>query len=169
MTETLENGRTVTLNEAEQRLARYLATQRYTCNRNNGVTNRKIGNQDFDATELDGIAAEIAFCKYQNIYPDLSIGPRHKGADCEHGIRVDVKTTRLTAGRLISMRTKQVNDADAYALMVGTFPTYRFAGWCRAEELIAPENITDFGYGDTYALTQDELRSDFNPFEDEDD
>lgn len=157
MTGILEASRIITLNETEQRLARHLAKSRDKRNSDNSIIDRQVGNQDWDATQLNGVAGEIAFCKYQNIYPDTSTEPRRKGADCEHGIRFDVKTTRVTSGHLIVIRTKQVNDADAYAFMVGTFPTYRFAGWCRAEELIAAENIKDFGYGETYALTQDKL------------
>ena len=61
----------VTLNDAEQRLARYLARQRYESNRNQGVTNNRVGPQSDEVTDLEGIAAEIAFCKLFNVYPDL--------------------------------------------------------------------------------------------------
>jgi len=153
-----------TLNEAEQKLANFLAQSRYQSNRNSGVTNNKIGPQSDAETDLNGIGSELAFCRMFNVYPDMSISPRSGGADCfRSGFEIDVKTTRYPSGRLLAVTTKKLKDADIYVLMVGDFPTYRFAGFATAQELLNPEKITNLGYGPTYALSQAELHKEFQP------
>ena len=148
-----------TLNIAEQKLATYIAKSRYAYNRNSGTTDRKIGPQSVEETDLNGIAAEIAFCKMFNIYPDMNTNNR-PDHDCitHNGLRIDVKSTKYDSGRLLAVPWKCNKNIDAYVLMVGEFPSYRFAGFCLAEELIDEKNITDLGYGDVYALEQSELR-----------
>lgn len=58
------------LNEAEQRLCRYLAKARCAVNRASGKPNPIIGPQLQEETELEGIGGELAFCKLYQIYPD---------------------------------------------------------------------------------------------------
>lgn len=153
----------ITLNESEQRIARWLAKQRYANNRKNNVEDRKVGPQSNEFTDLNGIGAELAFCKMLNIYPDLSVCPRSGGHDCisPKGYKIDVKSTKYENGRLLAMLGKE--DAEVYVLVVGEFPTYRWVGWARADELICEENIIDLGHGDTYALPQERLNKTGEP------
>lgn len=150
----------VNLNAAEQQIAKFLAKQRHQENRRNGVENNRIGPQSDWETDLNGIGAELAFAKLLNVYPDMSIGVRRGGSDCRsaRGNRIDVKATQYQSGRLLAVKGKRPSDADIYVLMVGRFPTYRWAGWATAQELIREDNITDLGHGPTYALSQSELR-----------
>lgn len=149
----------VSLNEAEQRLAKYLAKQRYATARAEGSKNVRKGSQSDEETDLEGIAGEIAFCKLMNVYPDME--PGKKDADCwlRNGLSVDVKTTKHAGGRLIAARWK--GDAvDQYALIVGTFPDYKFVGTASTAELMQEQNLTHLGRpdkGQVYALEQKDL------------
>ena len=151
----------ITLNEAEQRLARFIATGRTNAARSNHITDRKMGSQSNEQTDLEGIAAEIAFCKMHNVYPDLNINAR-PAADCvlPNGLSVDVKATRYDSGRLLAVRWKKTN-VHMFALMVGEFPSYRYAGAMSAVELLREERLRDFGHGLGYAADQSELQHDF--------
>ena len=151
----------ITLNETEQRLAKFVALGRTKAARGNHITDCKMGNQSNEQTDLEGIAAEIAFCKIHNVYPDLNINAR-PAADCvlHDGTSVDVKATRYETGRLLAVRWKKTN-VDMFALMVGEFPTYRYAGVMAAVELLRDERLRDFGHGLGYAADQSELQNNF--------
>jgi hypothetical protein len=152
----------ITLNEAEQKLAKYLAVSRHSNARGKGKPNAKMGNQSDEETDLEGIAGEIVVCKALNVYPDTEIDlidlPKydlmtHKGS------KVDVKTTQYTSGRLLATKNKKLGECDIYILVTGTFPTYKIVGWCRDDELLKEENLINLGHGEGYALTQDKLRA----------
>jgi hypothetical protein len=90
---------TVELNKQEQALCRALAKKRYASNRTAGVRNSKRGRQSNEDTDLEGVGAEMAFCKLLNVYPDLPMTPRSQDdddGDCtlKDGRRVDVKATK---------------------------------------------------------------------------
>lgn len=153
----------ITLNEAEQKLAVFIAKKRYENNRAAGRHDGKVGPQSNWETDLEGIAAEIAFCRHMNVYPDLDT--ERTGDlpdwDCLHPLmgRVDVKGTTYLTGKLLVVPSKSDHPANSYALMVGSFPSYEYVGWALAEDLIREENVTDLGHGKTYAMDQERLRS----------
>lgn len=72
-------------------------------------------------------------------------------------VEIDVKGTTYYSGRLLAVKGKQREDVDVYALMVGRFPTFRFAGCATASELLRPQRLINLGHGDTYSMTQQEL------------
>ncbi len=147
----------ITLNEIEIRLAKFVARKRYELAREKGRPNLKVGGQSNEATDLEGAAGEIAFCKVMNVYPNLVIGEIDEyDADIPFGT-VDVKTTKYRSGRLLAVRSKKMRQADLYALIIGTIPNYRFVGMATGEELFQEENIKDLGRGKGYALDQDQL------------
>ena len=148
----------VELNVAEQRLATYLANARYAISRKDSLTNAKIGPQSNELTDLEGIGGELAFCKLMNIYPDIQLGDRPLAdATLWNGLRVDIKTTVYKDGSLLAAHWKDGVGVDLYALMVGKFPRYRLAGLMDSKELLKPERLKDFGYGQSYAAAQSEL------------
>lgn len=150
----------IVLSEAEQRLAKFLAIRRYQNARSKGLFNAKIGDQSNELTDLEGIAAEIAFCKLANIYPDLDLDHTN-AADCylRDGRAVDVKSTIYSSGRLLCVRWKNVTEVDLFVLMVGKFPRYRCAGFMSSAELMQSNRLVDLGHGEGYSATQDELQS----------
>lgn len=149
---------TIILNTAEQKLAKYLAKARYERAREANRVNAKVGPQSDDVTDLEGIAAEIAFCKMMNVYPDTEVGhtPDHDATSVQLG-GTDVKSTKYKNGKLLARPCKKGKEPDTYALMIGTFPEYRFAGWVPASDLICDDKVTDLGHGPTYALSQSDL------------
>ena len=148
----------IKLNKAEQKLAQYLARCRYENNRRENVVDRKIGPQSNNDTDLNGIGAELAFCKLFNLYPDIEIDHRpQEDAIFHDGTKVDIKTTPYKNGRLITPIWKKQIHTDLYALMIGKFPEYRLAGIVTADKLFQDENIVNLGYGNTYALEQVDL------------
>lgn len=147
----------IELNPFEQRLAKALAKARYESSRSTKTRNMKIGPQSNEVTDLEGIASEIAFCKYMNVYPDISVGSRN-AADCtlHSGHTVDVKSTKRGNGRLLVAAWKKP-EVDIFALMIGEFPNYFTIGWISADQLLRPEMMLDLGYGKSYAASQDIL------------
>jgi len=152
----------ITLNEAEQKLALYLAKARYLNARNNGTKDLKVGGQSNEETDLEGIAGELVACKFFNVYPDTETNlkdlPKYDLLTSK-GSRVDVKTTKYKNGRLLATLNKKVCEVDIYVLVIGNFPVYDVVGWAKSEELIADQNIMNLGRGDGYALSQDQLRA----------
>jgi hypothetical protein len=63
---------------------------------------------------------------------------------------------------LIVKKTKTIEDADVYALMVGTFPSYRYAGFILAQDIIKEENLMDWGYEgkEGYSVSESRLTYD---------
>lgn len=152
----------IVLSEGEQSIAKMLAHWRFGANRKAGNTNERVGDQDDETTDLNGMGGELAFCKASNIFPDLTIisgsGPRPI-ADCHmFGGLWDVKTTPYANGKLLLRPSKTANkQCDYYVLVTGKMPKYRIIGWASAKELIRKANLIDLGHGPTYALDQDKL------------
>ncbi len=164
-------GDTVTLQDFEQIICEAVAEGRYTNNRKTGVADKKMGEQSVTETDLYGVAAEFAFCKLFNLFPDFSIEPRSAadGTDVEKDSklfiwRVDVKGTKYPTGRLLA-RPMDGNYAshaarsttDLFALMTGQYPTFTFRGFFTKKDLMQPGRIGDLGHGPTYIASQHEL------------
>lgn len=149
-----------TLSPGERAVAQMVASMRYVCSRAAGVFNAKMGSQPDWKTDLEGFAAEMAFGKMYNLYPDFSAAPRKGGWDftSRAGARIDVKVTHHDDGKLLATLKKRIDDADVYVLLIGKFPTYEAIGYATAEELLRDENIGDLGHGPGYILTQKKLK-----------
>ena len=148
----------ITLNLTERRLAEFIAKCRYETSRKRGFKNLKVSNEKVEITELEGIASELAFCKYMNVYPDLEIKVSDWDCVLPNGEKVDIKTTMYSTGKLLAHLNKKGKKIDVFVLALGKFPTYRFAGYALTADLIRDERITDLGYGPTYAMMQADLR-----------
>ena len=150
----------VELNDAERRLAGFIAQSRYRNARKRGIPNLKKGPQSNEETDLEGIGAEIAACKVLNVYPDLETDCEPPTFDCllNNGLSVDVKSTQHIHGKLIAALWKKgQKSCDLYVLITGVFPIYFFAGCMSGADLMKPERITDLGRGPVYAAIQSEL------------
>jgi hypothetical protein len=148
----------IKLNQTEQELAQVLAQRRYEAARGQGLTDMKQGGQSNWETDLEGIAAELAFCKLANVYPDMETASMNPH-DCHTrtGAAIDVKSTKYPHGRLLAVRWKDASKVDLFALMVGTFPEYRLAGFMRSKDLIQADRLMDLGHGLLYAADQSDL------------
>ena len=151
-------GDVIVLSEFEVKIAKYLGRQRYLNARKKGITDAKIGNQSNEETDVESVAAELAFCKLYNLYPDLQIGelPIHD-ATLPCGATVDVKQTKYPNGMLLVTTKKIENPSDLYVLLTGRMPEFTDRGGFPREWIFNPERIRDLGYGPGYAIKQDEL------------
>jgi len=148
-----------TLTESEQLIAKFVAEQRTTNNRNAGTTNmRKSEMSDFEI-DLQGFGGELAFCRLANVFPDLTVHNRSasKGedqGDCVlDGQRIDVKTSKK-ADAALWVPVRKIGTADAYALMVGEFPTFRLVGMADVQTVKECKV-----YNDSHVVDQDKLVS----------
>ena len=148
-----------TLTESEQIIAKFVAEQRTANNRNAGTgNNRRSDMSDFEV-DLQGFGGELAFCRLANVFPDLTVHNRSaaKGQDTGDcildGLRIDVKTSKKAdSGLWVNVR--KIGTVDVYALMVGTFPTFRLVGLADTETV-----ETGKLYNGSYVLPQDKLVS----------
>lgn len=152
---------TISLCETEQAICRGIARARFSNNRKSGIINKKVGKQSNDETDLEGFAAEFAFCKLFNVFPDFTVSPRNSNEDAGDavlpgGLSVDIKVTKYPTGRLLAVPWK-ANNVELYALMIGEFPVYTFKGFMRREDLLKEERLGNLGYGQTYIAQQHEL------------
>lgn len=130
----------IELNTTEQRLAKYIARCRYEYDRTTNAQSTVYGAETPEFRELNSVGAELAFCKMNNIYPDLDT--EHFGIeDCllNDGRLVDVKSTTLEHGKLMVKAIARKGKSDIFALIVGTFPRFRFAGWLPYDEVCKQE------------------------------
>lgn len=149
----------IELDSSEMVVVHLLASMRHAMNRSHSVNNSKIGPQSDHQTDLDGLLAEFAFCKWKNLWPDMSISPRSGGADCVvNGRTVDIKSTRRIDGRLLAVTSKNVKHSDIYVLAIIQDNKVTFPGWAFSDELLDESNLIDLGHGPTYAMSQSRLR-----------
>lgn len=153
----------IILEEYEQKLCRSFGRARYQTARDSGVENKKIGDQSNEETDVDGFAAELAFAKLMNLYPDLSIGARRGGVDLllGSGKKVDVKQTKYPNGRLLAA-PHCTGENDYYVLMTGSLKDgarFTYRGFATKAELINEKVIVQLKKDkpSTYGLEQDKL------------
>jgi hypothetical protein len=153
------NTMQISLDNHEQEIVRGIALARHNSNIDRGSRSYKMGNGDDLLINLEGIAAEFAFCKLKNIYPDMTID-HPIPFDCYlngHGF-IDVKSTKKPNGMLLVGTWKYRSVPAYYALMVGEFPNYEFKGYFPGAEVFKDENLVDLGHGPTYGISQDRLK-----------
>ena len=149
-----------TLNEAEQKLAQHLSKRRYEHARSNGIKDLKMGEQSNYETDLEGVAAEIAFSKLANVYPDLDIGLTKDWDVIYKGFKIDVKVSKYKTAKLLATLKKTDCDIDYYVLLTGVFPgPYTLRGVARKCDLIQAKNVSNLGRGNGYMLEQKDLKS----------
>jgi hypothetical protein len=123
------------------------------------VKDQQMGDQSPWNIDIDGVIGEMCVAKHFNVFPDMTVGIRKGGADLTiENKSVDVKTTRVKSGRLLSTLKKVEDPCDIYVLVIVDDKGGDMVGWINKEELFLPENITDLGHGRGYGLTQSQLK-----------
>lgn len=150
----------ITLNIWEQSIARYIAEERENNKKKHGVTDRKYdARQDSLQLNINGFGAEMAFCKFENVFPDFTIHNFMGGTDAidKKGRRVDVKWSGTDM--LLAPRHKKRNQSDIFVLVKGDFPTFKMIGWATEDELLHEDNLKDwFNKGkEGYGIHKDDL------------
>ena len=155
-------GSQIILSKEEQKICEYIGKSRYLINRENGVTDKKIGNKDNKSMDDDGFGGEFAFCKLFNVMPDFLVkvtqtNKNDYDALLFNCISVDVKTTDVLSGRLLAAPWK-VDEVDCYALIVGKMPNYIFKGFMLREDLKREDRLKSLGYRKGYVAEQNKLK-----------
>jgi hypothetical protein len=90
--------------------------------------------------EIEGVCAELAFCKWRGVYWSGVSGIRAKD-----GGTVDIRWTKHygTGGLIVYPHD---DDTAVLVLMEGASPTYEIVGWMRAQDAKRDEWLRDFGY-----------------------
>lgn len=147
----------VTLTDGEIEVCRMIGKMRD--RQNTGINHDKVSNKTQEQQTFEGVLGEYAFCKEMNVCPDLSTNPRKNGYDCMYNeYRVDIKATNLPSGSLLLPEWKDNPDIDIYVLAILHAFHVELVGWAFKTELMQPENLKDYGYGQTYSMTQQQLR-----------
>lgn len=149
----------IELTASEMAIANVVAAMRTTCNRAAGIVERKIGNHSSYQMDVDGFAAELAFCKAMNLNPDLAITNQSLTHDCisRNGKTIDVKTTRCEGGRLLVTPNKKDSQTQIYVLVVGTPPAFNVIGWATKEEVFDARHFRELNGRWSYILEQSQL------------
>jgi len=122
----------ITLSVGEWSVAAHLSAMRQGINREAGRINQKAGPQDPMTTEMVGALGEIAFARWANVFPDLSVHLRSGSADAVwRGWKVDVKTSRNPNSALWLDPNKR---PDVYVLALRDGMTITLAGWIPGHE-----------------------------------
>ena len=97
----------ITITEQDYLFCITVAAMRNMVARGNNVEDRQVGDQSAIKTDLIGVIGEYAFCKRNNIFPDLVASPRSGSYDCIFkGYRIDVKATHYKEGKLLATTKK---------------------------------------------------------------
>lgn len=148
----------IELSAMEQEVARMLARERQASSREAGLKDAKRSDASAEEVDLEGFAAELAFCKLANIYPDLTPGKKPVDAWTGRG-GVDVKATKHEDGSLLVASWKKSGEVAFYVLMIGKFPAYRCAGFMRSEDLLQADRLVPVGRGSfAFEAVQRELQ-----------
>jgi len=147
----------ICLNEAEKRLVQYMAKQRIRHDRAVGGVATVYGAEALK-NEIDSFGAELAYCKYFNLFPDMDYEHfRFFDAKLPNRMTVDVKQTRYKNGRLLVKHKDREKLPDLYALMVGEFPNYTLIGHIHSGVIICEQRVDRNLIHPAYAVSQSEL------------
>ena len=154
---------TYVLNEKDKKLIQEMSDKICSQDRSFFTNNFKRDKSiSLNEMNLNGFGAELAFCNLSNVLFDNSTIEKEShfskvDAVLKNGKTIDVKNTIYTNGKLIVRLGKEQKVVDIYALMTGKFPNFKFCGWAKYEEIIQAKNIVNLGWGDAYALNQNQL------------
>jgi len=165
MNKYLKYGMSYTLTLEEQKMVKDMAEKLNNQDESYFINNFKVDqNMKFYTMCLNGFSAEFAFCKMCDVDFDngTSLNKNYfnsNDAILKNGKTIDVKNTTYKNGSLLVRLNKAKKYVDAYALMVGDFPSFVFKGWASYDEIVNPNNIGTLGNYSTksYILKQDQL------------
>jgi hypothetical protein len=96
---------------------------------NDNLKNVGFKEMDFWGIDIEGAAAEMAYCKFTNQFWSGSVNS-FKAPDC--GSDIQIRSTKLNNGCLI-VREKDP-DSDYYVLVSGIAPEFIICGWIRGSD-----------------------------------
>lgn len=155
-------GAIVELTDAEVLIGSKVGKTRSVVGETAHLHDEKKGEQTREEGDVLGMLGELAFCKWANLYPDLSPTARCVGsADCYfRGFPVDVKTTKARDGALLAK--PKLKDGNPFTLYVLVYQlsdyNYLIRGWAPHSILFQEKNLGDwYGWGECYRLVPEAL------------
>jgi hypothetical protein len=164
MSELLLDGTSLKLTQPDQQLIEEMSATICKQDRSYFVNNYKRDKTtSLYQMNLNGFGAELSFCRLCGVEFDSSTDQKEShfnkaDAILKDGTTVDVKNTTYPKGKLIVRTGKESKLIDIYALVIGTFPVFKFCGWARYKDIIQQKLIVNLGGGDSYCLPQNKLR-----------
>ena len=163
MSDFLNYGTSLRLTQSDQQLIEEMSATICKQDRSYFVNNFKM-DKDYPLYEmnLNGFGAELSFCRLCGVEFDSSTIQKEShfnNADAilKDGTTVDVKNTIYRNGRLLVRTGKESKRVDIYALVIGTFPVFKFSGWASYKDIIQKKLIINLGMGNSYCLPQNSL------------
>lgn len=149
----------VELSDTEFMLSTQIGMMRYQMNRAAGVkVSSFVPPEQQMRIETIGVMAELAFCKWANLYPNLDVVNQSGTPDLIYqGWKCDIKATDRADGRLIVPVKKKKGASDVYILGITSGHTVDFKGFAVEDDIINEARIKDLGKGPTYCMDQNEL------------
>ncbi|MDA7741570.1 hypothetical protein N8866_00330 [bacterium] len=131
----LQYGTQMELSQKDQELIKDMSAAICNQDRSYFVNNyKKDKSVKLYNMNLNGFGAELAFCRLCGVAFDSSTNKNEShynnpDAVLNNRLTVDVKNTVYPKGKLIVRTGKEHKKVDLYALVTGTFPSFRFSGW----------------------------------------
>lgn len=149
----------IDLSDTEVMLSHQIGMMRYQMNRAAGVKNPSfVAPERQMRIETIGVMAELAFCKWANLYPNLDVVNQSSTPDLIYqGWKCDIKATDRADGQLIVPVRKKKGASDVYILGIIHGNSVDFSGYATEDEILNEARIKDLGYGPTYCMTQEEI------------
>jgi hypothetical protein len=150
----------IELDNGEVLMATMLGLMRNTVARSAGIKDGRRGPLDQQSMDMDGMGAEVAFCKYFNLYPDFSLSPQSLTFDCltQLGGKVDVKQTHYPDGRLLVLPEKKKAETTHYVLVTGKIPKFKIVGYAEKDQVFQDKNLKEMRGKKVYMIDQPELQ-----------
>lgn len=149
----------VEMSDTEFMLAGQIGMMRFTMNRAAGVENKTYAKSQQMRIETIGVMAEMAFCKWANLYCNLDLKPQSGTTDVIYqGWKCDIKATDREDGQLIVPHWKKKGASDLYVLGITKDQSVNFVGFATEDDIINPNTVRNLGYGPTYCMKQSELK-----------
>lgn len=149
----------VQLTNTEYMICVQLGMMRHEMNRAANVQDKTIWkSQNKMKIETMGVMAEMAFCKWANLYFEMDLAPQSGTTDVIYqGWKCDIKATERADGQLLVSQWKKKESSDVYILGITDGLSVDFVGFATANDIIQPSRLKDLGYGPTYCMAQQEL------------
>ena len=147
------------LNDFDKQCARWYSKSIHEFAVSNGLNDHKVDDSKNGLEVHDeGSAAEWAFAKMFNIYPNTQLdGPNYIDFTLPNGMTVDVKSTDHFSGNLlVPSHFNASNSAEAFVLMRGTIDKgFEYVGWITSQGFYAKAEMKSMktGYPETWCLS----------------
>ena len=149
----------VELNDTEVLICTQVAMMRNQIARAAGVKDKLVWKEGNKLRiETIGVMAELAFCKWANIYPELDVKNQAGTTDVVYqGWKCDIKATERADGQLMVSQWKKKESSDVYILGIIDGNSVDFSGYALTDDIMQEANLKDLGYGPTFCMAQDQL------------